>query len=86
MKIFGILILVVLYLLMGVLILSMYSLVKDYDIPFSKDNDDETSAKQMLVWSFWPFYLLYLIIYCIAWYINKMCFSIKYILNKFKNS
>lgn len=79
----GVILLIALfYFLFGSLVFAFYSLWSNLDFPYLGNNTQDEDSKAMLIWSFWPIYILYLLIKAIIWYFKHLYISIKDVFQK----
>ena len=69
-----------LYLLIGFLVMTLYSAANDLDVPFSESNTEEQSSKQLIISAFWIFVSIYYIINAVYWYFKHLYLSFKYLI------
>lgn len=77
---------IILYLLLGGLVISLYGLAHDSYFPFSEDADKEESCKMILIFAFWPMYIAYLVIKGIVWFFKHLWIAFDYFFKKYFKS
>lgn len=74
--------LIFLYALLGGLVLSIYGLINNSPMPYSKDASLEESHQLILIAAFWPIYLLYLFIKYTIKFFRHLFDAIKWFLKE----
>lgn len=67
----------IVYFSIGFFILAFYSLGYDLDFPFCGYNTSEEDNRCMLIWTFWPIFIVYVFIRAIIWYAKHLYIAIK---------
>lgn len=75
--------LIILYFLLGGLMMAIYGLAHSSYFPFSEDADKEESCKMILIYTFWPLYLLYIFTKGIIWFFKHLWIALVYFFKKY---
>jgi hypothetical protein len=75
--------LILLYFLFAGLVMSIYALVNGSEFPFSECADKEESCKMILIYTFWPLYLLYIFTKGVIWFFKHLWIALVYFFKKY---
>lgn len=78
-----IVLLILLYFAFGVFILVPYAISHNCDIIFSSANTKDENNILILIWTFWPFYVIYIIIKAIVYYFKHLYIAIRDVSKKY---
>jgi heme/copper-type cytochrome/quinol oxidase subunit 2 len=76
-------VLILLYFAIGFIIVALYGFHYDCDMIFSPANTEDENNKLILIWTFWPFYIIYIIIKAIVYYFKHLYIAIRDISKKY---
>lgn len=76
-------VLILIYFTIGFIILAIYAMSHDCDIIFSSTNTEDENNILILIWTFWPFYIIYIIIKAIVYYFKHLYIAIRDISKKY---
>ena len=68
---------ILLYFAFGLFIIMPYAISHNCDMIFSSANTEEENNILILIWTFWPFYLTYIIIKVIVYYFKHLYIAIR---------
>ena len=71
------------YFTVGFFFCAMYALHKGNDIIFSHNNSDEENNILILIWTFWPIYVLYVTIKILIYYFKHLYIAIRDVSKKY---
>lgn len=74
---------ILLYFAVGFMVLAGYALSHGYDIVFSPSNTEDENNTLILIWTFWPIYVIYIIIKAIVYYFKHLYIAIRDISKKY---
>lgn len=75
--------LILLYFAIGFIFIAFYAVNHCYDMIFSPANTEEENNILILIWTFWPFYVIYIIIKAIVYYFKHLYIAIRDISKKY---
>ena len=75
--------LIILYFSLGGVVMGSYGLVHQSDFPFSVYADKEESCKMILIYAFWPVYLLYIFTKGVIWFFKHLWIALVYFFKKY---
>lgn len=78
-----IVVLILLYFAVGFFAIIPYALRHNCDMIFSPDNTEDENNILILIWTFWPFYIIYIIIKAIVYYLKHLYIAIRDISKKY---
>ena len=78
-----IVLLILLYFAFGLFIIMPYAISHNCDMIFSSTNTEEENNILILIWTFWPFYVIYIIIKAIVYYFKHLYIAIRDISKKY---
>ena len=78
-----IVVLILLYFAVGFFAIIPYALSHNCDMIFSPDNTEDENNILILIWTFWPFYIIYIIIKAIVYYLKHLYIAIRDISKKY---
>ena len=78
-----IVILILFYFAIGFFAIIPYALSHNCDMIFSSDNTEDENNILILIWTFWPFYIIYIIIKAIMYYFKHLYIAIRDISKKY---
>ena len=78
-----IVLLILLYFAFGLFIIIPYAISHNCDMIFSPANTEEENNILILIWTFWPFYVIYIIIKAIVYYFKHLYIAIRDISKKY---
>ena len=78
-----IVVLILLYFAIGFVALFPYAVIHNCDMIFSSDNTEDENNILILIWTFWPFYIIYIIIKAIVYYLKHLYIAIRDISKKY---
>ena len=76
-------ILIFLYFAVGFVFMGIYAAKHGYDMIFSHTNTEDENNMLILIWTFWPFYVIYIIIKAIVYYFKHLYIAIRDISKKY---
>lgn len=79
----AIILLILLYFAIGFLVIAFYALNHGYDMVFSPANTEFENNILILIWTFWPFYVIYIIIKAIVYYFKHLYIAIRDVSKKY---
>lgn len=75
--------LILLYFAIGLFATAPYAIIHNCDFIFSPSNTEDENNILLLIWTFWPFYAIYIIIKVIVYYFKHLYIAIKDISKKY---
>ena len=75
--------LILIHFTLGFIFIAIYALNHNYDMIFSPGNTEDENNKLILIWTFWPFYVIYIIIKAIVYYFKHLYIAIRDISKKY---
>ena len=78
-----IILLTIVYFAIGGIIVGLYGMYNSLGFPFEEGTGKEESCKMILVFSFWPLYLLLKLIKGIIWFVKHLFISLDYFYKKY---
>ena len=78
-----IVLLILLYFAIGLFAIMPYAMSHNCDMIFSSANTEEENNILILIWTFWPLYVTYIIIKAIVYYFKHLYIAIRDISKKY---
>ena len=69
--------LILLYFGVGFIVMGAYSIAHGLEMIFSRCNTEEENNVMILIWTFWPFYFVFIVIRALVYYFKHLYVAIR---------